>query len=328
MPILLFGLFCLFAVGTPVLASCDAAICPLDTYSALQHEKGLVRLGYEVEYVKQDQPLVGTRPAGPGEFSGHHDEVETTTSIHRLVGTFGLTDRLSLDVGLPYILRNHHHILNQGGAAILEKWDFDGIGDLLVQARFALIRPVDPTLPTFSGLFGMELPMRKRSIVNDNGEAVDPGLTPGSESLDYLIGVTSLQTFTVHTLRGQKAKWPYFMSIYYKINGTGRDGYTLGNVVSANVGTTYPLLTWLGITGQLNLQVRFRDTSGNTAEEVGKTGGEYYFVSPGFIFWLTSGLEVATVLQVPVRQNVNQIQVTSRYNVLTRVSYRFSPRSR
>lgn len=44
-------------------ASCGSATCPFDTRSSFVSEKGLMRLGYEFEYIDQDQPRIGTNKA-------------------------------------------------------------------------------------------------------------------------------------------------------------------------------------------------------------------------------------------------------------------------
>ncbi len=306
-------------------ASCGSATCPLDTRSSFVSEKGLIRLGYEFEYIDQDQPRIGTNKASVGEISGHHDEQRTVNRIHRFLGTYGVTDRLSLDLAIPVVSRSHRHIHNHhGGAEIIpEGWDFAGIGDLSVLTRYAFFKPEQTSHPTLSGIFGVEFPTGKSHITNDDGDEAEPGITPGSASYDFIVGGASLQHFTVPTVGGLSAAMPLFLSANYKINGKGHEDYRLGNVLAISLGTTYPVMKWFGIMSQLNLVVKEKDDKGETSEEVQKTGGEFLYFSPGVQFGLGESLEWSTIVQIPIHQRVNEIQLTSDYNLLTNVSYKF-----
>jgi hypothetical protein len=318
-----FTLFCSLLYPALALASCGSASCPIDTRSSFVTSKGAIRLGYEFEFVDQNQPRISTHKANVGEISGHHDEQRTINRIHRLTGSFGLTDRLSLDLGLPVISRSHRHIHNHHGTPIPQGWDFTGLGDLSVQTRYAFYKPEDNHRPTLSAIGGAEFPTGKDEVENDSGDHAEPGIMPGSGSYDGVIGLASLQHFSVPTLRGEFALLPLFASFTFKYNGEGHDDYRLGNQWSANVGTTYPLSSWLGIMGQLNYLAKGHDNAGLTHEEVEKTGGEYVYVSPGIQFRLGSAWDWSSIVQIPVHQRVNEIQLTSDYNVITSLRYTF-----
>jgi hypothetical protein len=306
-------------------ASCGSATCPLDTRSSFVSEKGLVRLGYEFEYLDQDRPRIGSRKASVGEIRGHHDEERTINRVHRFLGTYGVTDRLSVDMALPLVSRSHRHVHNHhGGAEIIpEDWDFWGVGDFSLQGRYAFFKPANESRPTLFGFAGVEFPTGKSHVENATGGEAEPGITPGSASYDFNVGGASLQHFSVPTVGGTFAAMPLFLSVNYKMNGKGHDDYRIGNMLFVNLGTTYPVVKWLGIMSQLNLIVREKDDRGATFEEVEKTGGEFLFFSPGLQFRLAEAWEWSWLVQIPIRQRVNEIQLTSDYNVLSSVNYRF-----
>jgi hypothetical protein len=318
-------LSCLLISPSIIHASCGAASCPLDTRSYFEREKGLFRIGYEFEYIDQDQPRIGTHKASVGEISGHHDEQRTVNRVHRFLGTWAPTDRLSLDLVLPLISRSHRHIHNHNGGTeiIPEGWDFTDVGDLMVQTRYVLFKPSDARHPTLSGIAGVEFPTGKSRIANSDGDEAEPGITPGSASYDVLVGGASLQNFSMPTLQGLHAVMPVFFSVAYKVNGEGHENYKLGNTLSLNAGATYPVFNRVGWINQLNFLVREMDDAGQTSEEVEKTGGEYLYYSPGIQFRLTQDLEWSTIVQVPLHQRVNNIQLASAYNLQTGISYKF-----
>src|SRR5258706_3744826 len=96
-----------FSAANNAQASCGSATCPIDSLSLDRGGAGWVRIGYAFEYINQDQPRIGKSKASIGEIPGDHDEIYTVNRVHRLNASLGLTDRLSADVLLPFVLRSH-----------------------------------------------------------------------------------------------------------------------------------------------------------------------------------------------------------------------------
>lgn len=300
-------------------ASCGSASCPIDTAGGERPEKGAVQLGYQFEYIEQDKHQIGTRDAALGEIPGDHDEEFTVNRIHRLLVSAGLTGRWSVDLQLPVISRSHAHF--EGGA--LESWDFSGVGDLDLIVRYAFWKPSSPQTPTLSAMLGGEFPTGAHHEKNDDGDEAEPGIQPGSNSLDLIAGLSSLQTFTVPMLKGGYGTLPVFTSVIGQFSGPGNDDYRLGDTLRVNLGASHPVLPKLGIVTQLNFLVRDRDGQGNTNQEIQKTGGESLYFSPGLEFRPTPDWKAYALVQIPIYQRVNSIQVVSDYNVLVGASYRF-----
>ena len=64
----------------PAAASCGAAFCTLNTNWDIQGqavEPGL-RADLRYEYIRQDQPMSGSKKVAVGQIPQHHDEVSTT----------------------------------------------------------------------------------------------------------------------------------------------------------------------------------------------------------------------------------------------------------
>lgn len=321
---ILFAVVWLGGLTPSAKASCGAASCALDTYSPYKTLKGDVLLDYTFEYIDQNTPRVGTSRSAVGEITGHHDEERTLSRVHRFSGTVGVTDRLNLDFSLPFTGRAHRHIHNHHtGEVIPEGWNFSGVGDLALQSRYTVVLPENRRRPSVAVIAGVEFPTGKSHVTNSDGDEADAGVTPGSASYDVVVGLSSVQELTTTTLERQEATLPLFLSTTYKINGRGHEDYKLGNTLTVSGGATYPLTSWLGLLTQLNLLVRERDDKGETSEETGKTGGEFLYVSPGIQVQLLKDWKWHTTVQIPVYQRVNQIQLTSDYNLQTGLSYRF-----
>ena len=304
-------------------ASCGAASCPLDTTSHESRPPGWMRVGYQWEYIDQDEHRLGRRNASFGEVRGHHDEASTINRLQRLSAAAGLTDRLSVEAQLPIISRSHAHIHHHQGKDLLERWSVTGVGDLALLARYAFWKPTSPAWPTLSALLGGEFPTGTHHAKNDDGDEAEPPIQPGSNSYDLILGASSLQTFTAPTLTGHAARLPLFTSVQGQFNGSGNDDYRVGDTLTVNVGTSYPLTSWLGLTTQLNVLIKDRDGIGQTGEEVQKTGGEFVYVSPGVEWRPTDQWRAFALVQLPIYQRVNSLQVVSDYNVLVGLEYRF-----
>jgi len=304
-------------------ASCGSASCPLDTRSFQESNRGDIRLGYEFEFIDQDQPRIGTHKAHVGEIHGHHDEIRTINRLHRFTAGVGVTDRLSVDLAIPFVSRGHRHTHTHHGMPIPSQWDFSGIGDLALRTRYAVFKPEAKSHPTVSLIGGVEFPTGKSEVHNAAGDHAEPGMTPGSDSWDWVLGASTLQHFSVPMVGGEYGMMPLFFSVTHQWNGKGHDDYRIGRQLGVNTGVVYPVRSWVGIITQLNLLVRGKDDRGATYEEIEKTGGEYLYVSPGLQVRPTDALELSAIVQVPVRQRVNQIQLTSDYNLLLGLGYRF-----
>lgn len=302
-------------------ASCGSSSCPIETLSLESRNKGWFRVGYEFEYIDQDQLMEGTKKAHAHGGHSHHDEVYTVNRIHRLTGSYGFTDRLSADVTLPFVSRSHQHVHHHHGQDITDTWSFDGLGDLGVTGRYTLLKPM--SWPELSLIAGVEFPTGKDEVANDGGAHAEPGITPGSKSYDVSSGLGLHKSFQAKTLSGQTATLPVFLVSTYRWNGKGEEDYRIGDVWTTNLGMNYPLASRLALLTQLNVLIKAHDGEGKTSEEVEKTGGEFVYVSPGLQYRIAGGLYASALVQIPVHQRVNETQLTSDYNYMFNLFYQF-----
>ena len=115
---------------------------------------------------------------------------------------------------------------------------------------------------------------------------------------------------------------PLFATIQLRRNTTGAQNYRVGNEVQLNAGTVYPLRDRTQLLLQANAKVRGRDTSADLEDHL-FTGGRYLFLSPGLRFDAGHGAAWYAMLQVPLYQHVNGIQLTAKRNLVTGVQMRF-----
>lgn len=307
-------------------ASCGASSCPVDTLTGQVTEAGFVRVDLGYEYIDQDRPWIGRRSADVGEISGHHNEVATLSEIRRLGLQVGLSPRFSVAASLPFVHREHRHIHIHHGTPGLESWNFNGMGDLTLLGRFALNPSAAGARPIVTLIGGGILPTGRTNAVNAAGDEAEVGIQPGAGAESLILGASTLQRISAPTLNGKYAAAPVFFSSTYQWNDAGKDKYRLGNIWTTNFGVVYPLFVKLGLVAQVNARVNRRDDRGKTFEEVAKTGGTYVFASPGLQLTLADNLWATVLVQLPVYQRVNVIQLTSDSNFTASLSYMFDVR--
>jgi hypothetical protein len=309
----------------PAHAGCGSSSCPIDTHALNRPSQGGFTFDFSVQYINQDQPRIGTHDAEVGEVSGaHHDEVRTLNRIATALVAYAPSDRLELSLSVPFISREHHHLASShehaGGPAaehnnVPESWDLRGLGDVVLQARTAVGR-------NFHVLGGVKLPTGADDRVNDEGEPGELPIQAGSGTTDGIVGLSYegglLRRSGVSGPMGNVALVPYFVTATYQIRGGESHGYRMGNELQVNAGGAYPVRGKLEALLQLNSRFRARD-SGHDAEF---TGGTFVYATPG-LRWSAGGGALYALVQLPVYQDVNAIQLTSKANYVVGVQTRF-----
>ena len=327
-----------------LLASCGQAFCPIETSSLAERPLLSGHLSFNIihEYIDSDQPRIGTSNARVGEIPRDHDEVFTQNHTTKFSLDYGITPRLSVGILIPFLQRHHRHIdkVEQeveeetvGGGLVetefvdvVERWNYQQLGDIQLTARYRLNQPLSPLQPSFSLIAGMKLPTGKTDLTNDTGEAAELTLQPGNGSWDGILGVSYLQSFSLKTLRGTTALAPLFVTVLSQFPvSVGKFGFKPGTQLFFNFGFAYPLFRNIEFLGQINFHYQDRVSVGHApGVEQPDTGRETLFLSPGVRYQLTKNIHLYTLAQFPVYQRVNGIQITSDWNLTTGVSFRFN----
>jgi len=290
-----------FAVlfAAPLLhASCGSASCPLETSALfLPFARGFT-LDLSLQSIDQDQPRIGTRAAHPGEIAGpDHDEVRTVNRIATALLTYAPTSRLHLSASIPYVSRDHDHL----ASTVPESWHLDGVGDMVLQARAKVAGRVWV-------IGGVKLPTGEHELRNDDGEVAELPVQPGSGTTDGIAGVS------------YQGRW--FFTATYQFRTGAADGYRLGNELQLSTGSVHAFTPRLDLLLQLNARVRAKDRIEGEPEEEPFTGGTYVYASPGLRFSLQRAA-VYAIVQVPLRQDVNALQLTAERNYVMGLQTRF-----
>ena len=302
-----FAVFLLSSLSAS--ASCGSASCPLDLNALNKPKEGGFSLDLSFEYIDQD------RLRGHSDIVPDHSELRTINRTATMVLRYAPKEWLQLSVTAPYIARSHQHLHEDE----LESWQLDGAGDVQLQARGRVARHLWL-------IGGVKLPSGKNDIRNDDGERAEITIQPGSGSTDVIAGVAwergILRETHVQGSMGNVAVIPLFASVTYRRNGRGALDHRVGNELQFNAGTAYPLT--LNVQGlmQVNVRRRGRDESPDDPQDAFFTGGTFAYLSPG-LRWNAGRGALYALVQVPLLQHVNGVQLTAKRNWIGGVQWRF-----
>jgi len=283
-------------------ASCGSAFCSVNTdWQALGFgvQRGW-RLKVQFEYLDQDQLRHGSDQVAGTETEAEHQELRTINRNWLATADYGIDAHWGVSVTLPYLNRDHSHIHDPAGDAEHEAWHFSDLGDVRVQGRYQFGGMA--LGPTSRGVtFGLKLPTGSFDETNGDGEVAERTLQPGTGTTDLLLGAYAIQRLP--------AGWgTLFGRLAAQIPVDQRDGFRPGCRYQVDGGWNYPVATRLDAILQAGAAYHTRDRGSNAEPE--DSGLTALSISPGLSITITPGTRLYTVVQLPVYQHVNGVQLT------------------
>ena len=312
----------LFVAGTvgEASASCGSAFCMVNTNWGVQgvwNEPG-IRADFRFEYIDQDQPRSGTSNVAVGAIARHHDEVRTINRNVFATFDYGVSDSFGVSAVVPWVDREHEHVHHHQGEPLPESWNFSGLGDMRVVARYQFATtPPDPqaTRVGFTGITGgFKLPTGRTTVANGEGEAAERTLQPGTGTTDALIGAYYRQA-----LDDLDASW--FVQANAQLPLASHHGFRPGRQVLIDIGGRYEATDRLALMLQLNAHYKGRDTGDEAEPE--DSGSRTLSLSPGITFSVTPSVQLYAFVQLPLYQNVNGVQLVANRSYAVGVSAQF-----
>lgn len=307
----------LCAAALDASASCGSAFCLVNTDWSAQGawtDSG-ARFDLRYELIDLDQPLAGSDKVSVGEIPAHHDEVYTKNRNLVASVDWTLSPLWAISASLPYVDRRHLHIHNHHGEALEERWDFRGVGDARVQARYVLSELDDPELLCQYGLtFGVKLPTGKHDVANGEGDLAERSLQPGTGTTDALFGA---YWSSARPLTG----WSYFTRGQVVLPMNSKDEYKPGAQLYFDAGARYAVNPKVAVMIQANAVWKGQDKGANAEPE--DSGQHGLFASPGVSWNVSRDLQAYAFVQAPLYQHVRGVQLTADWSAVAGVSFRF-----
>ena len=310
----------LLAITLPstALASCGSDHCPIDL--GLAWQRSVLSFDLSQQYIDQNQPRAGTHDVAVGAIPSPEDEVRTVNRITMIHGLYQPGGRWSLSASLPYVSRYHEHIHNaEGLPPERQRWSFDGIGDAELLLTENLRTPVEGgTRVHVSG--GVKAPTGRTQVPEFDGDEPEPPSRPGNGAWAAIAGAGVEWRIQTRMLGGPYGALPVRWSILGRANGRGTERYRVGSELQSNLSAAYPLTRSLEILFSTDWRMRAKDDVGETDAEPNNTGGTWVFASPGVRVTAGGKSSVYGIVQLPVYERINGINLTSRANVYVGIS--------
>jgi hypothetical protein len=203
----------------------------------------------------------------------HHREIRTITQTATFDLNYGVTDRLGIQVTIPYLWRTHKHIdglgEENGGRGELVPFKDNGIGDVTFTGKYNIL----PTLRSMivAG-FGVQVPTGNTEALDAAGHTME---APGQLGRGQVGLIGSL--YQTYELIPHRLNQFFYGS--YRHTFRNNDGYQFGDEYNLNLGANgVPLESapWLALTGQFTWRYLVHDNMSASLERSARPG------DPGF----------------------------------------------
>lgn len=306
----IWALTAMIALVGEAEASCGSALCSVNTDWETQGtwaERGL-RVDLRHEYIDQNTLRAGRREVASGEIPSHHDELRTINRNLLLTLDYSWNRTWGLSVQLPAMNRSHEHIHYHHGEQLLEQWQFSGLGDARVLGRYSFLHSREASAGV---LLGAKLPTGRFHVRNADGDLAERTLQPGSGTTDVLAGAY---------LNRHIGRFNWFSQVLWAKPLGEREGFEPGQRLNLDTGLSLGLSDRLAGMLQVNAVLRGRDRGPEAERE--DSGGEFVYLSPGVRMLLGDRVQAYALVQLPLYQRVNGVQLTSDWASVVGLSFR------
>ncbi|MEK7811317.1 MAG: hypothetical protein AAB278_05815 [Pseudomonadota bacterium] len=307
-------------------ASCGSSACSVNT-NWDEHSASQPGLSIDLRYssTKLDQLRSGSNkitaedPADPALTPG--EEVENLYTKSQLVTAtvdYTFDENWGVVVQLPYVLRTHKHTIADP-APFVETFSASALGDIKAVGRYRFALNDSSSVGIKAGL---KLATGKKNIANDQGAI--PGevsLQPGNGSTDLIVGAF----WQAGELGGALS---YFAQGILQTSINHLADFKPGNQINLDAGIRYALGRSVSALLQLNYQANAQDEGSSAPADASgtpgtSTGGKFFYLSPGVSIVLAPNTNIYGLLQLPLSQNVNGLQLTTSSSFSLGINHRY-----
>jgi hypothetical protein len=311
-------------------ASCGSSNCTLirGSQSGLANEgRFVVDLSYR--YIRQTD-----KKKGSSDFDGnvdvakvdfensdielaHHREFRTINELAQLDISYGITEKLTVSVNVPFLNdRKHEHIDGCGGGSCAggEFTNGDGtsgFGDITLIAKYAVLHTTKHLLIAGAGL---KFATGDFKLKNSEGNINEPTIMPGTGSNDPIISALYNFSFIPNKLS-------LFASVSHRFTTENSLDYEFGDSTFIDGGASYQLNEKINLILQANTRISRRDKFLDA--DVPNTGVTFINVTPGVVLTASENVSLYAHVQVPVYQRVNDVNLVPNFGILAGLSYGF-----
>lgn len=239
---------------------------------------------------------------------------------------YGFSPRFNGFVSLPY-LRNTMDMTMSAGAGMgwmdMTMEPVSKPGDATIMGLYQMYtdREMGPNKALTAGI-GVKTATGSSTETTSSEKYVHAHMQPGTGSWDPLVSLLYTQMAD-----------PFLMQadMTHQFSTRNRQGYEFGDSTAVNLGATYAVAPEFNVSaGMTYLHVgRANDRDGNYTnrnslmDDPANTGGDSLWLSPGIQAIPVKNAMVDMKVQFPVWEDVNGIQLVTRYRLVIGMAYRF-----
>lgn len=341
-PIRLCALFLATCIAAPALAD-HAGPTGVGTGASLSVlspdtlKKGAGSAGFRLTYVRPDQRSDEVLEALAGEHIHAHN---TDCNLDAALGfAYGVTDRLTVSVELPYVYRNdlregeHSHDGEDAVNEVEQLGSVSGVGDVSLIAKYKLISGDGAKLALLGGL---KMPTGSTHRRSNEGERLETEHQPGTGSWDPIVGAAfgaELGPLVVNA------------SGLYQFSTKGAQDTRLGDRAQAGIALSHHFgaeehhhedadhhhdeaephehhehASWDAF---VELSGEWEGRQKVDGEVEAASGGKSVWLSPGARFNSAGGFSVAASFGIPVWQDIRESHPDNDYRLTFAIGHAF-----
>jgi len=279
--LLVLGLVVVVVSSNTGNASCGSVTCFVVIGSQQQvSPQGLWTVNLFYNYTQQQTVLPGTTgiiPAvdvrGRQMVLNDHQEVSTITQMLTLDLNYGITDRLGIQVAIPYKTIVHHHVDSLGvdndGAGTPTRFSDAGIGDIFINGKYNWLPTLRSMVVTGIGVY---LPTGNNQAADPSGGIFEPTAQLGR-------GQFGLQGSLYQTYELIPHRLNQFLSASYRHTFKNNWGYQFGDQYDLGGGLNLVTTDWLVLSAQVNYRYMVHDTFSSSLARAPQPGEPQFGVS-------------------------------------------------
>ena len=298
----------------PSLGSCGSVSCFVTIGSQQQvPQQGLLTTNFIYSYTPMTLPSGSTGVIAEVNqttrriINAHHRELSTITNSATFDANYGITDRLGLQLTVPYLQRNHeHHHWDNNADGALSQFADKGIGDVRVTAKYNVL----PSLRNMLVLgLGVDLPTGDHNQIDRQGNLLEPSGQLGRGQPGLIGSAYQAYELIPHRLN-------QFTYVSYRRTFRDNEGYKFGDEYILNAGFNVvpaDAFSWLTVTAQLNYRYLSRDTMEARLTSTGpiglqsvpNSGSSWLGAAPGVLVSLADTWQAYFFGQIPLVRDAN-----------------------